>query len=371
MTGRTSLFALALLCVVATLSTATVARAHTISLSRGDYTPTDAAVDADLVVRPGDVLLALPDLDADHDGLLSPSEVQRGLASLQATFIDTLTVSSDGAPCGGTLDSAGLDPPDGLRMRATYVCKRPPRHLAFRFGFLERLPAGHRHVASVHLPRGDVDELCVLERPGMEVDVAKGASSDFASLLRAGVEHILSGADHLAFLLALVLGGTLVRARGGAAGSESLRGNVGPLIATLTAFTVGHSVALGVATLAGMVPPTRFIEAAVALSVAYVGAENLFARSIRHRWAITLPFGFVHGFAFAGGLLPLGLPRAQLPAALLAFNLGVETGQLLVLAVLLPALSFFHARPWYPRVARALSVGILLLGLVWFAQRIA
>jgi hypothetical protein len=369
MTGRTILFALALLCVVATLSTATVARAHTIALSRGDYTPTDATVDADLVVRPGDVLLALPGLDADHDGLLSPSEVQRGLASLQATFIDTLAVSSDGAPCGGTLDSAGLDPPDGLRMRATYVCKRPPHHLSLRFGFLERLPADHRHVASVHLPRGDVDELCVLARPGMEVDVAKGASYDFASLLRAGVEHILSGADHMAFLLALVLGGTLVRART-AAGSESLRANVGPLIATLTAFTVGHSVALGVATLAGIAPPARFIEAAVALSVAYVGAENLFARSIRHRWAITLPFGFVHGFAFAGALLPLGLPRAQLPTALLAFNLGVETGQLLVLAVLLAALSFFHARAWYPKAARTLSVGILLLGLVWFVQRI-
>jgi hypothetical protein len=125
-----------------------------------------------------------------------------------------------------------------------------------------------------------------------------------------------------------------------------------------------------VATLGGIVPPTRVIESAVALSVAYVGAENLFARSVRHRWAITLPFGFVHGFAFAGGLLPLGLPRAELPGALLAFNLGVETGQLVVLAVLLPPLSFVTTRAWYPRVARTLSVAILVAGLVWFAQRV-
>jgi hypothetical protein len=363
------LLALTLVCGVATLSTATVTDAHTIGLSRGDYTPTDAEVDADLVVRPDDVLVALPALDADRDGRLSPSEVQQGLSSLQATFIDTLAISSDGAPCTGTLDSAALDAPDGLRMRATYVCKRAPHHLALRFGFLERLAVDHRHVAAVHLPLGDVDELCVLARPSMEVDVAKGASYDFLSLLRAGVEHILSGADHMAFLLALVLGGTIVRARAGAK-SESLRGDVGPLVATLTAFTVGHSIALGVATLGGIVPPSRVIESAVALSVAYVGAENLFARSVRHRWAITLPFGFVHGFAFAGGLLPLGLPRAELPGALLAFNLGVETGQLVVLAVLLPPLSFVTTRAWYPRVARTLSVAILVAGLVWFAQRV-
>jgi hypothetical protein len=85
---------------------------------------------------------------------------------------------------------------------------------------------------------------------------------------------------------------------------------------------------------------------------------------------LTLPFGFVHGFAFAGGLLPLGLPRAQLPMALFAFNLGVEGGQLMVLAVALPLLLWLRKRAWYPTTARVMSGAIVAAGLVWFVQRI-
>jgi len=139
----------------------------------------------------------------------------------------------------------------------------------------------------------------------------------------------------------------------------------------LTAFTVGHSLSLGVATLAGLAPGPRLVEPAVALSVAYVGAENLFASDLARRWRLTLFFGFVHGFAFAGGLIPLGLPREQLPLALFAFNLGVEVGQLSVLAVLLPPLAWIRSRGWYPRAARMVSAAIVFAGLVWFVRRVA
>jgi hydrogenase/urease accessory protein HupE len=224
------------------------------------------------------------------------------------------------------------------------------------------MPSDHRHLATVHLPRGDVDALAVLSHAEIDVDLGGGPSRGFASFVRSGVEHILTGADHLAFLVALLLGGTLVADR---------RTRVGALVTMLTAFTVGHSVSLAVATIGGHAPAARFVEPAVALSVAYVGAENLFTRSVRHRWMLTLAFGFVHGFAFAGGLIPLGLPRAQLPLALAGFNLGVEAGQLLVLAVLLPLLTLCRPRGWYAKAARALSVVIVLAGVVWFVERVA
>jgi hypothetical protein len=86
---------------------------------------------------------------------------------------------------------------------------------------------------------------------------------------------------------------------------------------------------------------------------------------------LTLLFGVVHGFAFAGGLIPLGLPRARLPGALLAFNLGVEAGQLMVLAVLFAPIALVRSRGWYPRLARVLSIAIALLGVAWFFERIA
>jgi hypothetical protein len=338
------------------------ASAHVIGVSRGDYTPEGERVRAEIVLRADEAALAVPGLDADGDGRVTAEEVARSRPALKAAFLDALVVTADGERCSGALDEAALDPPDGVRLRASYSCPRAPSRLHLRFGFLDRMPSDHRHLATVHLPRGDVDVLAVLARPELEVDLRGGASHGFASLFRGGVEHILAGADHLAFLLALVLGGTLVADR---------RTRVGSLVAMLTAFTVGHSGALAIATLGGFAPGARLVEPAVALSVAYVGAENLFTRSVRHRWMLTLPFGFIHGFAFAGGLLPLGLPRAQLPVALFAFNLGVEAGQLLVLALLLPPLAYLAARGWYPKLARSLSAAIVLAGVVWFIQRVA
>ncbi|HEY3817268.1 MAG TPA: HupE/UreJ family protein [Polyangiaceae bacterium] len=349
--------------LVALLLVARSASAHVIGVSRGEYTPDGATVRADLVMRTDDAVLAVPGLDADGDGRVSADELTRARPAMKAAFLDALTVVADGAPCTPALDDTSFDPPDGVRVRGTYACARAPSHLHLRFGFLDRMPSDHRHLATVHLPKGDVDVLAVLARPDLDVEVSGGASYGFLSLFRGGIEHILTGPDHLAFLLALVLGGTLVAER---------RTRVRSLVAMLTAFTVGHSAALAIATLGGFAPGSRFVEPAVALSVAYVGGENLFTKSVRHRWMLTLPFGFVHGFAFASGLLPLGLPRAQLPTALFAFNLGVEGGQLFILALLLPPLTYLGShRAWYPKLARGLSVGIVAAGLLWFVQRVA
>ena len=351
----------AALCVLIVMAVPRTARAHVIGVSRGEYTPEGTRVRAEITMRADDASLAAAGLDADRDGHVSAAEVATARAALAAAFVDTLTVEADGQPCRGTLDDAAPDPPDGLRLGVTYVCSHAPSRLHLAFGFLGRMPAEHRHLATVRLPQGDVDTLAVLAHPTLDVDVGGASRSGFASLLRAGIEHILTGADHLAFLLALVLGGTLV---------DSKRLRVGALLAVLTAFTVGHSASLAIATLGGFAPGPRLVEPAVALSVAYVGAENLFARSVRHRWMLTLPFGFVHGFAFAGGLLPLGLPRAQLPLALFGFNLGVELGQLLVLGLVLPPLVLLRSRAPYPRVARLLSAGIAVAGVLWFVQRV-
>jgi hydrogenase/urease accessory protein HupE len=360
--GATRALLLGASLLIALLVVTRTASAHVIGISRGDYTPDGAAVQADIVLRADDAALAVQGLDADGDGRVTAEELARARPAMKAAFLDALTVTSDGASCVAALDDASLDPPDGVRVRGTFSCPRAPTHLHLRFGFLDRMPSDHRHLATVHLPKGDVDVLAVLARPELDVDVTGGASYGFVSLFRGGIEHILTGPDHLAFLLALVLGGTLVADR---------RTRVGSLVAMLTAFTVGHSAALAIATLGGFAPGSRFVEPAVALSVAYVGGENLFTKSVRHRWMLTLPFGFIHGFAFASGLLPLGLPRAQLPAALFAFNLGVEGGQLFVLALLLPPLTYLGSRGWYPKAARVLSAGIVLAGLLWFVQRVA
>jgi hypothetical protein len=326
-------------------------------LSRSDLTPVGSSIRARIVIRADEAANALPGLDGDGDRALSDAELARARPVLQAAFVDALEVDADGARCKGALENAVVDPPDGLRLDATYACPAPPVHLHVRFGFLERLASGHRHVATFHLPKGDVFALGVLQQPDFDVEAGSPPSRGFVSFVRAGVEHIMWGADHLAFLLALVLMGA--------------RGRAAALVAVLTAFTVGHSASLAIATLGGVAPGPRLVEPAVALSVAYVGAENVLVSVPRRRWLLTLPFGFVHGFALAGGLIPLGLPRADLPAALLGFNLGVEAGQLVVLALLLPPLAWLARGGGYARAARIASGGIALAGVAWFVARVS
>jgi hypothetical protein len=175
-------------------------------------------------------------------------------------------------------------------------------------------------------------------------------------MVKLGIEHILTGADHLVFLFGLILVGGRWRS----------------LVGVVTAFTLAHSVTLALAALSVVAPSPRLVEPAIALSIAYVGVENLFVKDASKRWRITFPFGLVHGFGFAGALRAVALPRAQLPAALVAFNLGVEAGQLAVLSLALPLTVALRGAPWFgARGARTLSVAIAIGGAVLFVMRLA
>jgi hypothetical protein len=144
------------------------------------------------------------------------------------------------------------------------------------------------------------------------------------------------------------------------------------ILLVVTAFTVAHSITLGLATLDVWSPSPKIIEPAIALSIAYVGAENFFVKDAAKRYWITFPFGLVHGFGFAGALREIAMPKADVPAALLLFNLGVEAGQLAVLAVALPLV--FHLRKreaFRTRGVKIASLAIIAAGLVWFVSRVA
>jgi hypothetical protein len=119
-------------------------------------------------------------------------------------------------------------------------------------------------------------------------------------------------------------------------------------------------------------PSPRIVEPAIALSIAYVGVENYFVKDADGRWRITLPFGLVHGFGFAGALQDIGLPRGDVPKALLLFNVGVELGQIAVLAVTLPLLAESRRRGWLgERGVKLASAAIVIAGVFWFVTRVA
>jgi hydrogenase/urease accessory protein HupE len=313
-------------------------------VSRGEY------------VVSGDVITAT---------LLFRAEELRAATS-EADLVSELAIDADGSPCKGVMVSTAPDAPDGIRIVARFSCSHRPTRLHVHAGFLARFPGGHAHVVAITVDGGAASEhLVVLARPDVDVDLAAPPSPGFIGFVLAGIEHILTGPDHLLFLLGLVL---LPRDA-----TTTNRERIKALVFVLTAFTVGHSVSLAIATLGGHAPSARIVEPMVALSVAYVGAENLWANAarLRRRWVITFPFGLVHGFAFASGLLLVGLPRKELPLALVGFNSGVEVGQLGVMSLVLPAL-FLLARKEraYDIVRLVLSVGVLVCGLVWFVQRV-
>jgi hydrogenase/urease accessory protein HupE len=346
-----------LLAGAAVLSTARPADAHTIGLSRGEYRADERGVDVALIFARGDVISVVPALEG---GTLDTARLARAKGDVARATIEKIRMRSEGAPCEGALTGAELTEQDGLELRARFACAAGTADLDVTLPLLEDLAFGHRHAARVVSGANAFDRLLSRREPGFTIARAKaptgGASSSatWGGFLRMGVEHILTGYDHLLFLFALVLAGVTIRA----------------LALAITAFTVAHSITLALAVLGYVAPPARLVEPAIALSVAYVGLENFFARP-EARWKITFPFGLLHGFGFAGALGEVDVPRADVPWALLSFNLGVEIGQLAWMAVLALAISKLRRFEWFGRRAvPVLSGAIIAIGLLWFVGRV-
>lgn len=226
---------------------------------------------------------------------------------------------------------------------------------------LDNLPRGHKQFCSVY----DQQNRLLAER------MLSAESNDFTINLRTtyaavdtpifrflvlGVEHILTGYDHLAFLLALLLGG------------GSLRHNA----KIITSFTVAHSLTLALATLGVINIPPAIVEPVIAASIVFVGLENLFRRRIAARWLVTFVFGLVHGLGLATALRDLGIgglgARAALP--LLSFNLGVELAQIAIAALILPLVWRLEQHPSFTlKHVPALSLLITSAGIYWLLVR--
>jgi hydrogenase/urease accessory protein HupE len=199
--------------------------------------------------------------------------------------------------------------------------------------------------------------------PAATVPPREGSLAVAAAYLRLGVEHILFGADHLLFVFGLLL---IVRSGW-------------TLAKTVTAFTAAHSLTLGAATLGWVGVPQAPVEAAIALSILFLGPEIVrtwrgeTSLTIRRPWVVAFLFGLLHGFGFAGAMTETGLPRDAVPEALVSFNVGVEAGQLAFVAVVLAARRVLLplSSRWPAVVARAPGYVVGILGAYWAIERTA
>jgi hypothetical protein len=253
------------------------------------------------------------------------------------------------------------------------LCRIEPS-TPLRYTLFRDVDPTHRGILRVRQAVGD-EAVRVLD-PGAPEAVAIQASpeapSSAASFLRQGVHHIVTGYDHLLFLLCLLLPAVLRREGGHWQAVTGWRAALGPVVKTVTLFTLAHSVTLALATLGWVHLPPSIVEPAIAATIMLAALDNLRPLVRRGRGLFTFLFGLIHGFGFAGVLGELQLPPAAFGWALLQFNLGLEAGQLAVVLLVVPALYLLRRRALYvPGVMGAGSLAAMALAGVWLVERTA
>ena len=310
------------------------------------------------VTLTGESLARLVPLGA---GPLTPQALEAARPALELGVWDAMPLSAEGGPCTRTATSAAAREgyvelearfscaPGALRQRFSLLAVLPPTYKVV-LGVVAEGEAGQRFADATH-PTLGLGPLTG-EAPGAEAPAASG----WLGWVGIGLGHIFEGADHLAFLLGVLLVG----------------GSWRRVLGVVTAFTVAHSLTLGATALGWLVLDDargRWVEAAIAASIVWVAAENLAVREPRHRAGLTFVFGLVHGLGFASVLRGYGLGDS-VARALFGFNLGVELGQALVVLALWPLVRLVRRRPGlHQRTVRALSLALLALGGYWLVER--
>lgn len=269
---------------------------------------------------------------------------------------DKVTFIADGVRCppGPGALAPGAGNAESVTVTVEFTCPAAPRALLLRDDVFDALGPDHHTIGRIDALGATTPFAFAPDRRELRLTLGAESRSP-AGFVALGIEHIVTGWDHLLFLLALLLHG----------------GGVLALVKIVTAFTVAHSVTLTLAALEVVTLPDRLVESAIALSIAAVAAENLFGRpTVTRRWIVSFVFGLVHGFGFSSVLRELGLPTQGLVLSLLGFNAGVELGQAAVVLLAVPALALLRRAGWERRMIRAASTAILLVGLALFVERL-
>jgi len=331
--------------------------AHPLSVSYSSFTLEQKQVST--VYRlPMDDMDLLLRLDQDIDGKVTLDELQLASNQIVAYLEEWTSVSLNGNRTSGVLAQLDIwqDNTEFPYVRASVIY--PSANIIYKLdvsvNVLTHLYQEHRNLAEFIL--GDQREEHIFYHGNSwsgtrDMDRSWGTAWQFIQL---GVDHIFSGYDHILFLLGLLL----------------VAGGLRNLVLIVTSFTIAHSLTLALSTFGIIQPSGRIIEIIVAFSIAYVGLENLVVKEVRFRWILTFLFGLAHGFGFASVLQNMELEREGLLIGLLTFNLGVEIGQLIIVAMFWPLLQQLAKTAHRVVIVRIASVIILIFGTIWLVERI-
>jgi hydrogenase/urease accessory protein HupE len=347
----------ALACVVAS---AAQAAAHPVPFSYLDLRVERDAIDGTLTVHMFDLG---HDLNVDPaDRLLDSTVLAQRAGAIVALLSPRLSLTADGTTLAGSW--SGVEPiadRQSIRLHIHYPLSRAAGVIQVTAALF---PYDPNHQTFLNVYEGSSLTQAILDerRPAFDyfAGTRQGAVAVMKRFVPAGIHHILIGPDHLLFLIGLLL----------------LGGTIAQLAVVVTSFTVAHSITLSLAALNLVTPPARLIEPAIALSIVYVGADNLLVSAPRggrdvRAW-IAFTFGFIHGFGFANVLREMDLPARALGWSLFSFNVGVEIGQLAVVVAVASTLAALRSRSEAVgrRVAVVGSIVVIAAGAFWFVERV-
>ncbi len=327
-------------------------------------------------------------LDVDDDGQLTWAEVRARQRDIEALALPQLHLTAHRLACRIVADTDArprvqlqLDRhSDGTYavLQFAYACPTRVTSLDVEYHLFAASDPTHRGILRVLAPAapGAVAATAVLGPDNFlrHVDLLEPAPLEtLREFVSEGIWHIWLGFDHILFLLSLLLPAVLLGAAGAkpdGPGASSLRTTTLDVLKTVTAFTLAHSITLTLAVLDVVALPSRLVESGIALTVVLASLNNLRPVLRERRWAAAFLFGLIHGFGFAAALKDLGLAAGALALSLFGFNLGVELGQLAIVAVFVPlAYLARDTRLYRVGVLRGGSLAVALLASIWFVER--
>jgi hypothetical protein len=291
--------------------------------------------------------------------------ISDGERPLQYTFTEHGFLKARGGYILLSFDIPGLDaPPKTLRFDYSVLFDEDPGHRGFllvEYNWATGTFANENRISAVFTPSSRTQDFAV---------TSSGRLRGFLAVVQLGIEHIWMGYDHVMFLVALLLPAVLRREAGSWREVDRFAPALVNVVKIVTAFTVAHSLTLSLAALGHVTLPARLVEVAIAGSIAVAAADILFPVFRGRVWMVVFGFGLFHGFGFAGALSEMGVLGEYLGLSLFGFNLGVEIGQVAIVAVLFPVLFLVRQMALYRAVALpAAAVLMILVSSAWVVER--
>ncbi len=347
-----------LLGLIIVLALALPSQAHWADLAVADIVVKQQTVDINLTVPTG----LLTQFDDDQNQQLSAAEIAQHQLDLPKFFAAKVRLTAAGQAHQTLSIQAGLannlpnnlntSPATHSNLLLQYQWAAPIKQLQMHYELFAPNVTTARCLAQVRV-NSQVNNVVFTPAAPDAALIDASIAQQIISFIGLGLEHIWTGYDHILFLISLLM----------------LGGKLGYLLKIVTAFSISHSVTLCLAAFNIVTVPSRWVEIVIALSIAYVAAENLWKKQPPARWQLAFGFGLIHGLGFSGALQELDLPRTNLVTSLASFSIGIELGQFAIVLIVYLLLSYLRKFSWDLMIRRCISGAIMIMSFIWFWER--